>query len=325
MQTEDRRFRKKDAVKCKDTVGKTGNPCPVNASIEGYCKKHFDKKQRDKAIEDAGIQECRFNGCYNDVSNTGYTACEKCRVKARAKDKGRRTMKIENAKKELKEGEKLCKGCFKPFPLDKFSEFQGKITEKCIDCLEKQRFVEARRPKRNRDWTQELENNPERKEKRQRWRELPETKEMMKEACKRHREKKREEYGEEDYLAMNALAQKNWRENNPEKYEEIRDRSKRSPVVKLGYYKYRANKKNIEWGIDDEYAKAHFVCNCYYCGDPPSFENLNGIDRVDNSMGYIEGNIVPCCTTCNMRKGKMSEDEFINRCRKIVNRRIEEN
>lgn len=39
---------------------------------------------------------------------------------------------------------------------------------------------------------------------------------------------------------------------------------------------------------------------------------LNGIDRINNSLGYIEGNVATCCKMCNISKGDMSYDEFKN-------------
>lgn len=65
---------------------------------------------------------------------------------------------------------------------------------------------------------------------------------------------------------------------------------------------------------------------CYYCGalnknkmnvksmKPGEFIVkdfcYNGIDRVDNSLGYILSNCVPCCMICNRAKNNLSEDEF---------------
>ena len=37
---------------------------------------------------------------------------------------------------------------------------------------------------------------------------------------------------------------------------------------------------------------------------------LNGIDRINNSVGYTEKNSVPCCGTCNVAKGQMTLAEF---------------
>jgi hypothetical protein len=50
--------------------------------------------------------------------------------------------------------------------------------------------------------------------------------------------------------------------------------------------------------------------NCYYCDKIPSTVGkaeggnivYNGLDRVDNSMGYSLDNCVPCCESCNKKK-----------------------
>ena len=39
---------------------------------------------------------------------------------------------------------------------------------------------------------------------------------------------------------------------------------------------------------------------------------------MDNSKGYIKGNMVPCCWECNHLKGTRSHDEFVERVRKIA-------
>lgn len=54
---------------------------------------------------------------------------------------------------------------------------------------------------------------------------------------------------------------------------------------------------------------------CYYCGiDIPNI----GIDRVDNAIGYVIGNVQPCCTVCNMMKRSMSEEMFIEHCKRVA-------
>ena len=37
----------------------------------------------------------------------------------------------------------------------------------------------------------------------------------------------------------------------------------------------------------------------------------NGLDRVDNSLGYTEQNCVPCCAVCNRAKNSMSYNEYM--------------
>lgn len=58
---------------------------------------------------------------------------------------------------------------------------------------------------------------------------------------------------------------------------------------------------------------------CFYCGGWNDYElKFTGIDRVDNSKGYEENNIVPCCKVCNVLKGRFSRRAFIRACKKIA-------
>lgn len=67
---------------------------------------------------------------------------------------------------------------------------------------------------------------------------------------------------------------------------------------------------------------------CYYCGAEPAQEwgyktangnyTYNGVDRANNALGYLYANCLPCCGTCNILKGSMSKDEFIEHIRKIA-------
>lgn len=43
---------------------------------------------------------------------------------------------------------------------------------------------------------------------------------------------------------------------------------------------------------------------CYYCGVSLTGMAAGGLDRLDNSMGYKISNVVPCCASCNVIRGK---------------------
>lgn len=76
--------------------------------------------------------------------------------------------------------------------------------------------------------------------------------------------------------------------------------------------------------------------NCEYCGQEPErvIEDrscyskstkkilghsikINGIDRVDNSIGYTYENSAPCCSRCNFAKHTMSRGDFLQWIQKV--------
>ena len=67
--------------------------------------------------------------------------------------------------------------------------------------------------------------------------------------------------------------------------------------------------------------------NCHYCGKPPNKSHrkcdtflYNGLDRVDNSIGYIASNVVPCCYICNKMKGELPVEVFLEHLNNIFTR-----
>ena len=57
---------------------------------------------------------------------------------------------------------------------------------------------------------------------------------------------------------------------------------------------------------------------CFYCGRYSECL-LNGLDRFDNSKGYILSNVQPCCTMCNMMKHDMPPRAFLDKVQSIQN------
>jgi hypothetical protein len=92
-------------------------------------------------------------------------------------------------------------------------------------------------------------------------------------------------------------------------------------------YKGNARFKNIAFDITKNRMIELLTGSCYFCGSPPSTTTTykrmygqftyNGIDRLIPDKGYIEGNVVSCCQTCNYLKNSYTEDEFIDIIRKI--------
>jgi hypothetical protein len=62
--------------------------------------------------------------------------------------------------------------------------------------------------------------------------------------------------------------------------------------------------------LELEFIQAHIVGKpCYYCGSNQS----TGVDRKDNTLGYLKSNVLPCCTSCNLLRGdKLSVEQMLD-------------
>ena len=97
-------------------------------------------------------------------------------------------------------------------------------------------------------------------------------------------------------------------------------------------YKRNARTGSHEWLLSKELARELFEGTCFYCGCAPKQVvyrknangkfTYNGIDRSDNTKGYIPGNVVSCCWPCNNLKRAFSLDDFLARVRTIYEYRI---
>lgn len=87
-----------------------------------------------------------------------------------------------------------------------------------------------------------------------------------------------------------------------------------TPQARFRSYIWGAKIRNLSFNITYEEFMTFWQRRCSYCGD--HIETI-GIDRRHPMFGYEMDNIVSCCTRCNMMKMAMTEDEFLNKCRKI--------
>ena len=97
-----------------------------------------------------------------------------------------------------------------------------------------------------------------------------------------------------------------------------------------GKYKSRAKHKGIAFDLDKPMFRHLCEQDCVYCGaipTPPSpiehakFNGIwecNGLDRIDNTRGYVSGNVQPCCTLCNQLKSNLKEKDFLEHIQSIV-------
>lgn len=96
----------------------------------------------------------------------------------------------------------------------------------------------------------------------------------------------------------------------------------------LSNYQRGAKQRGLEFDLSFKKFKKLIQGNCVYCMSEPRtyFKKegarygvyYNGIDRVDNSRGYVKGNVVSCCKFCNYAKKKFSADEFRSWLRRVA-------
>jgi hypothetical protein len=99
------------------------------------------------------------------------------------------------------------------------------------------------------------------------------------------------------------------------KKEHVKERIKKyhyvydnTPVRTFKKYLSNAQRRNIEFSLTLEDFEFYWQNPCYYCNSP--IKSI-GLDRVDNSIGYIKTNIVPCCWICNNAKSNADNDRLI--------------
>lgn len=96
----------------------------------------------------------------------------------------------------------------------------------------------------------------------------------------------------------------------------------------LSGYKNRAKRRGLCWELTDEEFKKLTKSNCWYTGREPNLiayrkhcrgsEYIyNGVDRLDNSIGYTPENCVPCCCEVNLAKRELGLSDFFDLVKEI--------
>jgi hypothetical protein len=100
----------------------------------------------------------------------------------------------------------------------------------------------------------------------------------------------------------------------------------------LRSYKSGAKSRGLEFTLTISQFRSIVEKNCYYCGSPPKLREFssnghgpkrskeaiahaayvcNGVDRVNNNIGYTPENSITCCKACNLAKGTRGLEEFV--------------
>mgnify|MGYP003402870807 CR=1 FL=1 len=101
-------------------------------------------------------------------------------------------------------------------------------------------------------------------------------------------------------------------------------------------YKRAASKRGYCFELTKNEFEKLITENCHYCGTPGSMTwklhrkliidndyKYNGVDRVNNKLGYISTNCVSCCNICNNSKSTLSVSAWKEWIVKIYNEFIQ--
>jgi len=82
--------------------------------------------------------------------------------------------------------------------------------------------------------------------------------------------------------------------------------------VLWNHYVKSAQKRRIDFAISKTIFQDLIAKPCFYCTYTKEGE-VNGLDRLDNNKGYLQENLVPSCSTCNLLKGTQHPQEFMDK------------
>jgi len=211
---------------------------------------------------------------------------------------------------------KQCTTCCKEYSIDQFIGMKNNITKTCKNCRDNNKIQDAKRNKEHRnEVARKNEAKPERKAVKAKWNE--ENYDKVAKKWMDCRQRKIEKLGTEEYLKQQAEQAKKWREDNPDKMEKANENKRNSKKLQYNIYKRTAGYKKLDFTITyDDYVNI-VDKDCHYCGTIQE-KGFNGIDRKDQTKGYLLDNCVSCCKMCNYMKGSCSDEVFIKRIEHIL-------
>lgn len=147
---------------------------------------------------------------------------------------------------------------------------------------------------------------------------------------------------QKEHRTERSAATIKWRQENPEKTKESNRKTNNKNTEKRKKEKWhqrlnnrfsmlisRAKKRNIMCTLTYEQFVECVSQPCYYCNfelGRPVVAGC-GIDRLSSKCGYIDGNVVSCCTICNRIKGDfLTPEETVVAVKSIIEfRKMKEN
>jgi hypothetical protein len=96
------------------------------------------------------------------------------------------------------------------------------------------------------------------------------------------------------------------------KAKRTRKRKKLRDQGRLVIYDCRASDKlaGQVCDLDQAFVKDLIVRDCTYCGATREQIRI-GLDRIDNTLGHLKTNVVPCCSRCNVVRKNMPHEAWL--------------
>lgn len=108
----------------------------------------------------------------------------------------------------------------------------------------------------------------------------------------------------------------------------MKERGKSAFNLVIKNYRDSARIRGLSFCLTEKEFQNLIIKPCFYCGKQGENKRTTqsgiftytGLDRLDNTRGYELDNVAPCCTDCNMFKGAISLDDFIQKMVCIIER-----
>lgn len=108
--------------------------------------------------------------------------------------------------------------------------------------------------------------------------------------------------------------QREHRKKHSDRYAESRKRYAKKPESRYKKYKRSAEERGFKWLLTRDQFMKHWQKPCVHCGSP--IETI-GLDRIDSSKPYEDGNVEPCCPKCNQMKSDWTSIDWYLHMEKI--------
>lgn len=117
------------------------------------------------------------------------------------------------------------------------------------------------------------------------------------------------------YSPQCKTCRREYKRQNAAALAETQKKYRNTPASKFSAYKYSAKYRGFKWKLTMKQFLEYWKLPCVWCG--VAIETI-GLDRIDPTKPYQQGNIEPCCKDCNRMKSDLSSPDFIGHVRKIV-------